>query len=490
MRGTKIKSFENIKNFKKPFLKKNQKFNSKIVNIKIFREDKLQNNLNEDKNLNFLNNSFSNNNESSPLIFLNSSFNSFYSVKKKKYMRLKKRDKSNSASSQRIYSNTSFSSLSSDSSNLSYRSRKNKRKNYINIMMAKEDDLYFLRKKDIGLFSGSEEEENDNPNDIYEQDYGNEIERILIEIYNKNITLINSGEHEDNHKKEYEIKKINHEITKYLRKKNFKTNLIVLKCLGEKIKELIIRYKEKILEIDEIKTTYDIYKKKLLQKNNPTPNNNNTLGNNIENNSNNSTDNISDAIEVLFNDNNRLNLQVEVGIKDIICNLLKELCNIKETLIVSAKEIEGIFEYPLKHLKNEKGNKIKFSFKLIQIEEYCKTLLHNDFINFLLTKAKESISKFPNIHIKLLIDKIELDCDHKNEMTRFIKFINEKLGISNENNENNQIENNNNSKNYKSECKISDCKFGESNAENNNKKKKRKRKRRKKKDMAIRIIKI
>ena len=454
MRDKENKNFKNKKNPKNLLIKNNLKsYNLQNINIQKFREDEFQNYLYEEKkynktklpcNISNLNNSFTNiNNETSPKKSLNSSSEKYIRKQKgdnHKYKRFKT-NLSNSSSKQSKYLNYSSSSIKysdySDSSDFSYRSRENKRKNYKHLMMADEDDLVYLNKKDIGIVSSDDEEENNNSKDNSEEEnYCNEIERLLIEIYNKNISLISSGNFYDINRKNNEIKKINKMITKYLKKKNFKTKLIILKCLSKNIKELIVKYKEKLLEIDEIKTIHNLYKTKIIQFNNQIYHNHNSLGNNNENNLNNSSDSISNDEEILFKDNNSLLNQDGIKI------LLRELINIKKTLKVSSKEIEGIFEFPLRVLKNEKGKKIKFSIKLMQIEEFCKTLLHDDFIYFLLMKIKESIKQIPNIDIQHLIDEVDKNCEHKNEMTRFINYINEKLENPNENSEYKEGENN------------------------------------------------
>ena len=110
-------------------------------------------------------------------------------------------------------------------------------------MMADDDDMDYLKRREVGLVS-SEEEENDNSidnNNSLEENFSNEIERILIEIYNKNIPIISSGNYSEINKNKNEIEDIEKQIKKYLKKKNFKTNLLVLKCLSNKIKEKIIK---------------------------------------------------------------------------------------------------------------------------------------------------------------------------------------------------------------------------------------------------------
>ena len=503
--NTNLKNKINLKNF----LVKNtqQSFNLQSINIQTIRKDKFHNLFYEDKkfnktklsnNIRYLNNTITNNNinnnylinddktsffsfynsnkEPSPINSLNSSFNSTYTEKKKKYKRLQKRNNhkynnfninsSNSINNlslnsriintnQSVSLNSSSSSSyneCSDSSDFSYRSRENKRKNYKELMKAEEDDLDYLKRKEVGLFSSDEEENNNSidNNNASEENYNNEIERILIEIYNKNISLISSGSYIDIEKNKYEIEEIEKQIKKYLKKKNFKTNLLVLKCLSNKIKELVEKYKEKVFEIDEIKTIYELYKKPLIQINNQIVHNNNSVGSNVATNSNSSCDsNINDEEIFIKNNNSLFNIQEEIKGKGTINILLRELINIKKTLKISSKEIESIFRYPLSLLKND-GKKIKFSVEFMQSEEFCKTLLHDEFIYKLLFKMKEFTNQ-KNSDISKLVEEVEKDCDHKNEMTRFVKYINEKLGYQNENNE--YLEEYKKKENYKEQIK-------------------------------------
>ena len=490
--NTNLKNKINLQNL---LVKKaQQSFNLQSYNIQTIRKDKYQNFFYENKkfnkvklsnNIGYPNNTIINNNisnnyivnddqasssnsnnsnkEPSPINSLNSSFKSTYTKKKNKYKRLQKRkihkyNKSNTNSSNSINnlslnsritntnqsvslksSSSSSNNEYSDSSDFSYRSRQNKRKNYKKLMNAEEEELEYLKRSDVGLFSSDEEENNNSVdnNNTSEENYNNEIERILIEIYNKNISLISSGSYIDIEKNKYELEDIEKQIKKYLKKKNFKTNLLVLKCLSKKIKELVEKYKEKVFEIDEIKTIHELYNKRIIQINNQIYHNNNSVGSNVATNSNSSYDSNFNDEEILIKNNNIfLNIQDEIKGKEITNVMLKELINIKKTLKISSKEIESIFRYPLSLLKNENGKKIKFSVELMQSEEFCNTLLQDKFINSLLIKMKEFTSQ-QNSDIIQLIEEVEKDCEHKNEMTRFVKYINEKLGIQNENNENN-----------------------------------------------------
>ena len=482
-------NLKNKINFKNLLVKKaQQSFNMHSRNIQTITKDKSQNYFIEDKKLintklpnkiRYHNSTLTNNNinsnyllnedqisffsfynsnkEPSPINSLNSSPNSTYTQKKSNYKRLQKRYKhkyhnfninaSNSINNSSLnskYMNTNQSvSLNSsscssyndcsDSSNFSYRSRENKRKNYKEIMMAEEDDMDYLKRKEVGLVSSDEEDNtisNDNNNSL-EENFSNEIERILIEIYNKNISLISCENYNDINKNKSEIEDIEKQIKKFLKKKNFKTNLLVLKCLSNKIKELVGKYKEKVFEIEEIKTIYD--KKHQMLRNTPYLHINNSVGSNVATNSNSSDESCN-------NEEDRPNYlhdaQEEINGKGISNILLKELNNIKKTLKISSKEIESIFKYPLSLLKNENGKKIKFSVELMQSEEFCKTLLNDEFIYNLLSQMKGIFSKIPqNPKLTQMLKEVLEECDHKNEMTKFVDYINGKLGITNEGND-------------------------------------------------------
>ena len=494
--NTNLKNKINLKNL---LVKKTQpSFNLQSVNIQTIPKEKTQNYFNGDKKfitklpnkIRYLNSTITNNNisnnyllnddqisffsfynsnkEPSPINSLNSSPYSTYTQKKRNYKRLQKKYKhkynnfninsSNSINNlslnskiintnQSVSLNSSSSSSyndCSDSSDFSYRSRENKRKNYKELMMAEEDDLDYLKRKEVGLVSSDEEDDNSTENNsTLEENFSNEIERILIEIYNKNISIISSGNYSEINKNKNEIEDIEKQIKKYLKKKNFKTNLLVLKCLSNKIKELVGKYKEKVFEIEEIKTKYDKSKLKIqLLRNSAIIHCNNSVGSNVATNSNSSYDsynyNYNYDEENFINNNFILDVQEEVAGKGISNILLRELINIKKTLKISSKEIESIFKYPLSLLKNENGKKIKFSVELMQSEEFCKTLLNDEFIYISLSQMKSIFTRITIPNMIQWIDEVLEDCDHKNEMTRFVKYINEKLGITNENIDNNK----------------------------------------------------
>ena len=354
-----------------------------------------------------------------------------------------------------IYSSSSSSEYEkdneySDSSDASYKSRENKRKKYLDKMMVEENELDYLKRSEVGLISTDEEDNNnsmENSNSI-EENFNNEIERILIEIYNKNISLISSGNCNEINKTNGEIEDIERQIKKYLKRENLKTNLLVLRSLGNKIKELVGKYKEKVFEIEELKNLHNALQRQIL--NEQIYRNNNSLESNVatNSNSNGSLNNSYLEDENFLKNNLILNPHDELSGKGISHILLRELINIKRTLKISSKEIEGIFRYPLNILKDENGKKIKFSVELMQREEFCKTLLNDELISSLLTQIKDIFSRSKNTEVTKWLLELDENYEHKNEMTRFIEYINDKLSIKNKNNENK-----NNSSNYLEEIK-------------------------------------
>ena len=227
----------------------------------------------------------------------------------------------------------------------------------------------------------------------------------------------------------------------------------MLKSLCNKIKELVGKYREKVFEIGDIKNIYDSNQsKRQLLINNQIMHCNNSIGSNVTTNSNSNSYCESYAEEDNLMKNNLLiNVQDEIAGKGLSNILLKELLNIKKTLEISSKEIECIFKYPLNILKDENGKKIKFSVELIQCEEFCKTILNDELISTLLNQIKGVVYQIKIQKYIKLIKELEENCEHKNEMSRFVEFINNKLDIINEEknqNEINENEKNNNSDNY------------------------------------------
>ena len=484
------KNLNNKIAFKNLLVPKNLLYsNTEKINIQTIKIDKAKNYLNEDKRffssknlkkIRYLNNtsinfniksknyrqndeqiSFYDSSESnrspSPINSLNQSSYITY-TKKKKQKRHQKQNaiknyqycssinniSFNSNVNNTIFLNSSSSSSSdndySESSEISYRSRDNKRKNYFDQMMIEENELDYLKKSEVGIITSEEEDNNnslDNSNFI-EENFNNEIERILIEIYNNNITLISSGNYNEINKNSSQVKDVEKQIKNYLKRENLKTNLKVLRTLSNKIKELVGKYKEKVFEIKEIKSIYEIIQRRQLLINNQIIHCNNSGESNVATNSN------SNSLDYSFNEEDNYNFS------NLISNLqdekpdilLRELINIKKTLKISSKEIEQIFRYPLNLLKNENGKKIKFSIELMQREEFCKTLLNDEIISTILKHIKEIFCQNNSSNIIKMIEELEENCDHKNEMTRFVEYINNKL--EKKKNENNKLDENKN----------------------------------------------
>ena len=484
------KNLNNKIAFKNILVPKNLLYsNTEKINIQTIKIDKAKNYLNEDKRffssknlkkIRYLNNasinyniksknyrqndeqiSFYDSSESnrspSPINSLNQSSYITY-TKKKKQKRHQKQNaiknyqysssinniSFNSNVNNTIFLNSSSSSSSdndySESSEISYRSRDNKRKNYFDQMMIEENELDYLKKSEVGIITSEEEDNNnslDNSNFI-EENFNNEIERILIEIYNNNITLISSGNYNEINKNSSQVKDVEKQIKNYLKRENLKTNLKVLRTLSNKIKELVGKYKEKVFEIKEIKSIYEIIQRRQLLINNQIIHCNNSGESNVATNSN------SNSLDYSFNEEDNYNFS------NLISNLqdekpdilLRELINIKKTLKISSREIEQIFRYPLNLLKNENGKKIKFSIELMQREEFCKTLLNDEIISTILKHIKEIFCQNNSSNIIKMIEELEENCDHKNEMTRFVEYINNKL--EKKKNENNKLDENKN----------------------------------------------
>jgi hypothetical protein len=230
----------------------------------------------------------------------------------------------------------------------------------------------------------------------------------------------------------------------------------VLKSLSNKIKELIGKYKEKVFEIEEIKAIKLGLQRQIL--NEQIFRCNNSLESNVATNYNSNESYNSYIDEDNFIKNNLvLNPQDEINKKGVTHILLRELINIKRTLKVSSKEIEGIFKYPLNILKNEEGKKIKFSIELMQREEFCKTLLEDDLIANIFSQIKEIFAQFKSQKVTKWILELDESFQHKNEMSKFVKYINDKLQIRGEN------YNKNNESNYLEELKSDEEKIVENN---------------------------
>ena len=83
-------------------------------------------------------------------------------------------------------SNDSSSKEKNDSSSSFSYSKECRKKRFIGL--GEEDNIEYPTKRDVGLLSSEDEDSCDNS--IIEENFSSEIERILIEIYNKNISSL------------------------------------------------------------------------------------------------------------------------------------------------------------------------------------------------------------------------------------------------------------------------------------------------------------
>lgn len=184
-------------------------------------------------------------------------------------------------------------------------------------MLVEENELDYLNKSEVGLNS-IDEEDNNNSNDnnnSMEENFSNEIEKILIETYNRNISIITQGNINEYNKSFKEIQDTEKQIKKCLKRENIKIILLVLKCLSNKIKELIGKYKEKIFEIEEMKTIKATLQRQIL--NEQIIRCNNSLESNVATNYNSNESYNSYNEEENFKNNLILNMQDEISKKEL-----------------------------------------------------------------------------------------------------------------------------------------------------------------------------
>ena len=163
---------------------------------------------------------------------------------------------------------------------------------------------------------------------------------------------------------------------------------MILKVLTDKIKNAIIVYKEKILDIKEISI---IYKKYL--------------------NSQKTFDEICKESNVVrhYGGYDTLRLpEIDMEGRNPGNILLYMLKNVKRILIDSSDELERIFKYPLSFLIPENNTEeIEINFKSIHQEEFRKYVLKDPFINLLIEHIKSKIVDSNNKHLRETIDFIE-----------------------------------------------------------------------------------
>ena len=307
-----------------------------------------------------------------------------------------------------------------------------------------EEEIFnYPTKSDVGLISSEEESIGNDPHLKFKLE--NEIESILIEIYNKNFPSNDKVPKKKNHllkrdKYKY-LKKNNIEVNKNELKITFsqlneKYNFFFLQILSKKIKELICKYKEKLFENEDLSKIYKQFKRKTEEINNKFFQKiiiQNELKNIKGKNKITTSSNIYDPnmLKKLnqFNSNKNnystILQQITKNIKNsnLGNTIFRELDNIKTSLKYSSIEIQQIFQYPLSLLKNQ------FSIECIQLEAFNNILIKDDLISTILFETKEQ--KKSNFDCEL-INSLENDKKYdKEEMTRFDKILSQKLKIRN-----------------------------------------------------------
>ena len=452
--------------FNSTYTSKKRKFkkNEKIKRIKNFFKDKLK----ISNALESINNIYihSPNN-------INQKINKFLLYSRSVSFSHKSRNKNanySNYSSSCKYDNISRNSDNLDSSETSYNSIEEYKKNkYFSKMIPNEIELDNLTKKEVGIISSDDEENNINSeenndnydnnnslmNNISQEDYSEEIEHILIDIYNKNISIINSQNlGSPFSKKLYETSSIDKKkMKKIFKKHNHEKNLLVLKSLSDKIKCLIEKCKEKIYEIDDINKLYQQYQIDNNNINQKICNSRGSSGLTTNSNSSSYYGSGSDDDNYYLKNNILLNnIQDENFCKDISHDLLTQLVNIKNTLKISSKEIENIFKYAFKSLKTNDGKKAKINIESVLLEQFNKIILNDFLISTLLIQIKFIFSKNKEDYIVKIIDELlQEGLLHNNSMTKFDTLLFQNLSINNDEldknnniNENkNEIENNN-----------------------------------------------
>ena len=331
-----------------------------------------------------------------------------------------------------------------------------------------EESFNYPTRSEVGLFTSDDDSQ--EMDSQLKDNLENEIETILIEVYNKNISSTTNNNFNNNENCIYKnkIKNYYHNMRNYNKKYKQKSslensknelkltfkqlneqyNFFVLQILSKKMKELINKYKEKIFEISDISKIYKNYQRKQNNESNNdlsheyfsinSKNKNNQNNNNLNNNTQNS-------LLISQNKNKKIyhnlleQVQKEINENKITDTLLRELINIKETLQQSSFEINQIFKYPLSLLKT------KFSMEQIQLEAFNKILVKDELISTLLFQIKVLFQNDRNKKFLEYVSIIEDDKNYtKNEMVKFDQLLEEKLKNKSLINSINNINNNNN----------------------------------------------
>ena len=403
----------------------------------------------------------------------------------------------------------------------SYSSSQERKKQFFN-----EDNFHYLNKSEEIIFSSDDDFQEIEVN--IKETLENEIEEILIQIYQKNFSK-NKKIFSSRIKRNYikKNKKLNNQnnLKLSLRQLNEKYNIYSLKILSKKIKEIINNYKEKLFENVYLSPIYSSFKKKkeeiyknnskkkekmqnLLSSEKKLKKNNQIISPTTSTSSNQSDDFIINQINQFNCDKNYFSsilIQIKKGIKehDFSKNIINELNHIKSSLKKSVFEIKNIFQYPLSLLK------INFSIELIQLEAFNKIIIKNNLLFTILYHIrqyynKEEMSKFDKLlkkKLKELNFNDNEDNNIKNEIEDYFLFneddyFNIDNNLNNNNNHNNSLsefDNNNNGKyNEISEekSKLNDLDIDElvkfiDNDENDQKKKRKKKNKNKKNKQII-----
>ena len=121
-------------------------------------------------------------------------------------------------------------------------------------MLVEENELDYLNKSEVGLNS-IDEEDNNNSNDnnnSMEENFSNEIEKILIETYNRNISIITQGNINEYNKSFKEIQET--EKQKEIKEKNQAKEIKIIIILTNEATQKDDDYLNNHLEKEENKS--------------------------------------------------------------------------------------------------------------------------------------------------------------------------------------------------------------------------------------------
>ena len=337
----------------------------------------------------------------------------------------------------------------------SYSSSQERKKQFFN-----EDNFHYLNKSEEIIFSSDDDFQEIEVN--IKETLENEIEEILIQIYQKNFSK-NKKIFSSRIKRNYikKNKKLNNQnnLKLSLRQLNEKYNIYSLKILSKKIKEIINNYKEKLFENVYLSPIYSSFKKKkeeiyknnskkkekmqnLLSSEKKLKKNNQIISPTTSTSSNQSDDFIINQINQFNCDKNYFSsilIQIKKGIKehDFSKNIINELNHIKSSLKKSVFEIKNIFQYPLSLLK------INFSIELIQLEAFNKIIIKNNLLFTILYHIRQYVTNNNLSSYLEILNNLQNDKKYnKEEMSKFDKLLKKKLKELNFNdNEDNNIKN-------------------------------------------------